>query len=168
MKPSFENKDIRIIFDRDGTLTKVWKESQKCKKVTFIHEEVVNELLGYRDTILYIARHYARGQIFSAVGEIGSINSGLFHLLGKIRGYFNFELVRGAEKIISKKEWKLLNDANCKNNEVKEVRRAMKANLKLMYYVEKEYEKVSGRKLNFRVDDGGIMKKVFEILGDVE
>jgi predicted nucleotidyltransferase len=157
-------KDIRIGFDKKGSLIRVHKESQKIKKSKLLHKEIVHILLDIRSNFLYVARHYARGQKLSGVSELGSIGGDLFYYLGKIKGMEGHENIRKAEKHLSKKEWNFLKISSCKSLKKDEVKRALKANWEFMKYVEKEYEKKTKRKLNLKVNDKEILKAINQIL----
>jgi len=164
LKPSWEASKIKIAFDKDGTLTKVFKKSQKEKKPKFKLEEFTHLLLDTRSNLIYIAMHYARGQKFSGCEEITTVRWDLFYLLSKLKEVEGHELMRGAEKLLSEKEWKLWKNSNCKSYDKKELKRAIKANWEFMKHIEKLYEKKTKKKLNLKCNDKEIWKKVNEFL----
>jgi len=162
-KPAWEIKNIRIVYDKTGYLKKVHKKSQKEKK-KLSHKEIINELLQERDNQLYTARHFMRGQKFSAYSEITTIRWNLFVILSKTKNLTDYELIRSAEKNLNKKELKMWDSTKLKKETKKELKRALKANWEFMKYVEKHYEKKSGKKLNLKCNDKEIIKKVNDIL----
>ncbi len=163
VKPNWRIKHIRIAYDKEGALTKVFKKSQKEARSELNHKEFIHFFLDTRSNLFYIARHYMRGQRLSATSEIGSISGDLFISLGKIKGYTDYENLRKAEQHLTKKEWEFLKTTSCKSLKKSEVRRALKANWEFLKYVENMYEKKSGNKLNLKCDDKEILKKVNEI-----
>ena len=158
LKPRWELQDVRIAFDKDGTATRVLKQSHKEKRPNLNHEEFVHLFLDTRSNFLYVVRHYARGQKLSGASELGSIGGELFYYLGKIKGMEGYENIRTAEKHLTKKEWNFLKISSCKSLKKAEVKRALKANWEYMKYLERLYEKASGRKLNLKCNDREILK----------
>jgi len=156
-------KGIRIAFDKEGTLTRESKKAPKLKKQKINHKEAINFFLGIRDNLIYSARHFMRGQRLSGASEIGSTAGSLFIYLGKIKGYKDYENLRDAEKHLTKKEWNFLKISSCKSLKKLEVKRALKANWDFMKYLESLYEKKTKKKLNLKVNDKEILKRVNEI-----
>lgn len=163
IKPCWKARHIRIAYDKEGTLTKVYRISQKEKKPKLEHEEFLQLFLDTRSNFFYIARHFMRGQKLSAASEIGSMSGDLFIHLGKIKGYEAYENLRNAEKHLNKKEWNFLKTTSCKSLEKNEVQRALRANWKFMKYLERMYEKKTGNKLGLKCDDKEILKNINKI-----
>lgn len=164
LKPSWKLRDIRIAFDKEGTLTKAVRESKNEKKPKLDHKEFVHLFLYLRDSFIYSAKHYARGQKLSGASELGIISAELFYYLGKIKGMEGYENIRTAEKHLTKKEWGFVKVSGCRSLEKREVKRALKANWDYMKYLEKLYEKKTGRKLGLKCDDREILKLIDRIL----
>jgi predicted nucleotidyltransferase len=164
IKPSWKVKNIRIAYDKEGTLTKAFKKSQKEKRPKFNIQEFTHLLLETRSNLIYIAAHSARGQKFSGCGEITTVRWDLFYLLSRLKGLEGYELMRGAEKLLCEKEWKLWKDSDCKSYDKQELKRASNANWEFMKYIEKKCEKKTGKKLNLKCDDKEILKRIGKII----
>ncbi|MFH1307384.1 MAG: nucleotidyltransferase domain-containing protein [archaeon] len=164
LKSDLKFKDITIEFDKEGTLKKVHKKSQKLKRSKINIKEFNHILLDTRSNFLYIARHYARGQKFSGVEEITRIRWDLFFLLSKLKGLEGYELIRDAEKLLSKREWILWMDSHCKNYEKNELIRAIKSNWNFMKYIEREYERLTKTKLRLKCNDDEILEVINKTL----
>jgi predicted nucleotidyltransferase len=157
LKPMWQLKDIRIAFDKDGSITKVFKQSHKETRPKLDHNEFVQLFLDIRSNLLYVVRHYARGQKLSGSSELGRISGDLFFYLGKIKGMEGYENIRTAEKHLTKKEWNFLKISSCKSLKKQELKKAINANWKYMKYLEKKYEQTTKRKLNLRCNDNEIL-----------
>lgn len=157
LKPRWELKNIRIAFDKDGTITKVLKQSFKKTRPELDHEELVHFFLDTRSNFIYVSRHYARGQRLSGMGELNRISGDLFYYLGKIKGMEGYENIRTAEKHLTRGEWDLLRSSSCRSLELSEVKRAIKSSWDYMKYLEKLYEKETKRKLNLNCNDKEIL-----------
>jgi predicted nucleotidyltransferase len=164
LKPRWEFKDIRIAFDKDGTITKVFKQSQKEKRPKLDHKEFVHLFLDTRSNLLYVVRHYARGQKLSGASELGGIGGELFYHLGKLKGMEGYENIRTAERHLTKKEWNFLKISSCKSLKKLEVKRAIRANWNYMKYLERLYEKTTKRKLNLKCNDKEILRIINKTL----
>jgi len=162
LKPSLELKNIRIGFDKTGDLIKVYKKSQKIKK-KISHKAIINELLQERDNQLYIARHFMRGQKFSAYSEVDTIRWDLFRILSKIKEMNDYDLIRSAEKNLTEKEKQMWERSKLKKETKEDLKRALRENWDFMKYVEKLYEKKTKKKLNLKCNDKEILKKVNDI-----
>jgi len=168
LKPCWKLKNIRIAFDKEGALTKVYKKSQKEKREKLNPAEIIWFFLDTRSNFIYVARHYARGQKLSGVSELGSIGGRLFHYLGKLKGMEGYETLRTAEKHLTKKEWNFLKISACKSLEKKEVKRAIHACWDFMKYLENEYEKKTKSKLNLKCNDKDILKIINKTLDEAK
>lgn len=164
LKPSWIYKDAKIAFDKEGTLTKVFKKSQKEKRPLLNHKELAHFFLDTRNNFIYSVRHYARGQKLSGAGELRRISGDLFYYLGKIKGMEGYENIRNAEKHLTNKEMDFVKDSELKSLNKKEVIKIIRVEWKYMKYLEKLYEKTSKRKLNFKCDDKEIFNLLIKIL----
>jgi len=153
LNPYYELANLKIIYDRDGRFTKVHKKSKKIKLMLPKLKETVNFFLLMRDEQHYAARHFVRGKKYSAMSELNNITHSLFQFLAKIKRMKDYELIRNAEKILSKKEMKMFLQAKCKSFDKKEIIRSSKANWQLMKYIENVYEKKAKRKLKISCND---------------
>lgn len=162
--PKWSLKDIRIIFDKEGTLTRVHKQSQGKKLPNLTHKEAVNFFIECRDIQFYTARHCARGLRFSAMNEVNSAWVDLFRFMARIKGMTDFHLVRGAEKVLSVGERKLFKMPKLYSDSPKEIEKGMMQNWKIMIYLEKLYEK-KFKKLNLPCNDKEILRVVKGLYG---
>ena len=158
LKPRWELKDIRIAFDKGGTLTRILKKSHKEKRPKLNHKEFVHLFIDTRSNFLYVVRHYARGQKLSGTDELRRISRELFYYLGKIKGMEGYENIRTAEKHLTEKEWNFLRATDCKSLKKSEVKRALRSNWEYMKYLEELYEKTTTTKLNLKCNDKEILK----------
>jgi predicted nucleotidyltransferase len=163
LKPDSETRKIRIAYDRSGLLTKVYKESLAIKVFNINDKEFINRLLLARDYQFYIARHFMRGQRFSAYSEVTTIRWDLFYLLATAKGLKDFELLRYAEKNLTDKEKGIWESTQLKKETKAELIRVLNANWDFMNYIEKEYEKKTKKKLDLKCDDKEILNRIREI-----
>jgi|APSaa5957512622_1039677.scaffolds.fasta_scaffold22044_2 hypothetical protein len=163
-KPHFDIKNIKIVYDPTKKLAQGKSISQELKTVHLDEKYFRWNLLDTRSNLIYIANHYARGQKIEAIGTIDIIGNELFKLFAKTKNMEDWELRRVAEKEMSKKEHRLWEKSRCGGDTKKEVKRSLKACWDFMKYVEGEYEKASGKKLNLGTDDGEIWKKVERLM----
>jgi len=168
LKPSWHLKNIRIAFDKEGTLTKAFKKSQKEEKEKLNYNYFIWLFKELRGNFLYASRHFARGQKLSGASEIGSIGGQLFINLGKIKGMEDYENIRSAEKHLTKKEWDFLKYSSCKSLNKADFEKSLKSNWKFMKYLEEMYEKTSGKKLNLNCDDKEILNNIKMTLNRVK
>lgn len=158
LEPRWSLKDIRIVFDKDGTLTKAHKQSQNKKLPRLTHKEAVNFFIEHRDIQFYVARHCARGLKFSAMNEVNSTWVGLVCFMAKIKGMADFDLLRSAEKVLRISERKLFKMPRFYSDSPKEIEKGMMINWKTMAYLERLYERKFKRKLNLPCNDKEILK----------
>lgn len=163
-KPNFNFKNIKVVYDKTGKLTKVHEESKALKRPEIDEQKFTNILIEIRSYLFYIVRHYARGYKFSGIEEMKTIKWELFNLLAMLEGVEKYELVRGFEKLFSNKEKKMWMNSWCNSNDKKELKRSLKANWKFMKYIERRYEEVIGNKLNLGTNDKEIFGKLMETL----
>jgi predicted nucleotidyltransferase len=148
--------DLKLVYDPKGLIRRTKKLAKKKIKPEVKDFEYRLKYGG--DNLIYAVRHFARGQKFSALTELNQDRADLFQLLCKLRGVPDYELIRSAERVFSKKEWKLWEDAQCRSMEKKEFKRAILAIWNFMKYIEGEYEKQTGRKLSLGHNDKELLK----------
>jgi predicted nucleotidyltransferase len=163
-EPHFDLKNIKIIYDKTGKIAKAKKKSQKLKHVHLDEKYFRWNLLDTRSNFLYVANHYARGQKFEAASVADLMVVEIFKMLAKTKELEDWELRRIAEKNMTKKEFEFWTHSRPKSFEKRELRRALKVCWKFMKHVERQYEKVSGKKLDLGVKDTEIFEKVMELL----
>jgi predicted nucleotidyltransferase len=147
------NKEIKIAFDKRNIIKKSGKS-----KIKINHNEFVNDFLFLRDWHLYVAKHWKRGQKFSAKTEVYSIKYDLFRLLSKIKNREEHELIRNAEKELTKtkRDFFVVNTSN--------IKKELEKTWKFMKHIEKEYEKTFNKKLNMKCNDKEIKQKIRDFL----
>ena len=168
LKPNNFLKTIKIIFDKEGTLMKAYKKSRNIKRSKIKHQDVINFFLALRDGQIWTARQYARGQKFSAGGEVSTMRNFLLDFLAKINDVECYDLLRKANKYLSKKERDFFKRGGRFSTKKKEVQKEMVENWKFMKYLEKKYENKSKQKLNLKCEDTKILKIVKEIYSEAK
>ena len=152
---SYKDEKKRIVFDKKRIIT---DESKKqTKNIKADEKEFKHLLLDTRSNFIYIARHYAKWQKLSATSEFGGIGGDLFHLLAQLKGFQDYELFRNAEKILTKEEWNIIKNAKCDGLSKLEVKSAIRRYLAYMKYIERLYEKRTGKKLALKCNDKEIL-----------
>jgi hypothetical protein len=140
------------------------KKRIKKEKIKLDKKEFINFFLNARDSLIYAARHYARGQKLSGASELGVLAGQIFQKLATLKGLKDYDLLRQAEKVLTKKEWNFLKITSCKSLKKREFKRALKANWQYMKYLERLIEKNSGKKLNLKCNDKEILKIIDKTL----
>jgi len=161
LKPDFFLKHVKIIFDREGTLTKLYKKAQRAK-IKINHGNTVDTFKTLIDDQIYTARHTARGWKFDAMEEANWHSKELFLLLARLKGYDQWGL-RRAEEILSKNELKMFKNTVCTSPKTQNIKKSMKANWKFMKYVKDQYEKKTNKKIDLKVNEKEILRIVDKI-----
>ena len=120
--------------------------------------------LDLRNTFIYAVRHYARGKKLSAIAELGNIGGQLFVYLGKIKGLEDWEHIRIADEILTKKEWDFLKTTRCKSLNKLEFKRTLKTTWQYMKYIEGLYEKTHKKKIKLESHDKEILNLIEDTL----
>lgn len=160
IKPNYFIKDYKIVYAKDNVLKEAVRRSQKIKPVKIDEKIFVWFLKDTRSNLIYVAEHVAKKQLYSAFSDCISLHYGLFLKLGELRGYRDYEFVRRAEKILTKKEKGYLKKSLPGTVTKKEIRQAIFTDLELVQYLEKEFEKEMAREINLGIDDKGIRKHI--------
>jgi predicted nucleotidyltransferase len=156
LRVGYEFKKARIVFDRDGKLTEC------CRRARTIHfcrrtlPETKSFLLNIRSNFIGVAGNFMRNRKLYAVSEIDNISAELFGFMAEVKKVAPFELLRQEEKL-SAQEKIFMGESRYKSRDMSEVKRALFANWKYMKYLENEYEKRDGRKLNLKCNDKEIL-----------
>lgn len=163
--PNVRYNFAKIIKDKNNILKNLKEKSRKLKtpNILISENEFKKRMLEVREGHFYVAKHCKRGLSFSARSELNNLGALLFKILSEIKGMEAHELIRKAEKSLSKTEKTLLKDATCMSETKEEIHRTMSANWKLMKYIEKLYEKRTKKRLNLYINDDEILKKIHSI-----
>jgi predicted nucleotidyltransferase len=153
--------EIRIGFDRDGRLTRLLAKTKRNNKINPNPKEFTHLLLDTRSNLIYIANHYARGQKLESVEQFDGVREDLFYLLAQLKGHEDWSLRRRAESLLTKEEFNLFMKARFHSYDKQEVKRAMQATWDFLYYIEKQYERKTKRKLNLKCND----KEIKQVIG---
>jgi predicted nucleotidyltransferase len=145
----------KIVYDPKNIISKL----KIIKEKKIIPKDFPFQCLYNRDNLIYTVRHYARGQKFSAAGELENIRKNLFQQLTQLKGLTDYNLTRTAERAFTKTEWKLWQEATCKSLKLKDFKKAFSAIWRLMKDIESTYEK-KYKKLNLKCND----KEIFKLL----
>jgi predicted nucleotidyltransferase len=162
-EPHLDQKNIKIIYDPKGILNSGKKISQKLKDCVVDKNYIRWAFIDTRSNLIYIIRHYLRGQKFTAVNEFTTVREDLFQIMKYLKKVTDYNLSRNAEKLLTAKERRMFDATNPRSYEKKEVKRLIKACWNFMKYLEKEYEKNHG-KLNLRVDDKHLWRRLMKEL----
>jgi predicted nucleotidyltransferase len=138
----------------------VYTSEEKESEKKLSHKEFQEKSIVLRDWTIYISRHYARGQKFSAFYETLELRKELIDFLGESKGLKHYDFVRDAEKLMTPKEEKLIEGISIKSNSKKEIKEFIIGVWKLMDYIDSVWEKRTGKKLNLKINK----KKTLEMI----
>jgi hypothetical protein len=127
-------------------------------------KKIENLSLFLRDWTIYISRHYARGQKFSAFYETFDLRKQIIDYLAEARKSTRWDFIRNAEKNLSNKEKKLIEGITIKNKNLSELKTFILNVWKFLDYIDKIWEKENQKKLNLKINKKGILKMILETL----
>jgi|TARA_B100001971_G_C18142520_1_gene511169 predicted nucleotidyltransferase len=137
MVPWGKYSKIKIIKDKNNFLKDFSKNAKKNKmKINPMESEFYETIMS----IITNANKSARGLEWSSRSWINYRIEKLFVNLMRTRGILQFDFAN-VEKLLNKKEMKLLNEAYCKNPNKKDIKKSLIGLWKFSKYVFKEYEK---------------------------
>jgi predicted nucleotidyltransferase len=154
---------IRILFDKEGSLKNLHHKSKEVKKQLRDVKSAERFFTAVRDHYISIARHYARGQKFSAVYRLQTIKSKMIPFIAEIKGVEDFEVIKSAEKILTKEQYALMKKIDCNTNK-KNFMIGLNSYFNLSNNLQKEYEKKIGEKLKINCND----KEVISLVRDLQ
>lgn len=111
---------------------------------------IISEAIGDQ---LFLARHNARGSVWSATGTITDLAKSTYELLGRLRGKRTYGF-RHVEELLTLDEQALLAAAWPRGASQDENRRAAWALWAWTQFVWREAERVIGQSLDLEVDEG--------------
>lgn len=158
LQPSHRYVGATIIKDRDGTLSRFLAActAEQILETTESAAEVIRAAIGDQ---LFLARHNARGSIWSAKGNIAYQVTNTYELLGRLRGRRTYGY-RYFEDLLTPDEQTLLAAAWPNAPTREENRRAARALWNWTKYVWDEAERILGQPLDIELDEGGLLAAV--------
>lgn len=150
---------IRILFDKEGSLTKLHHKSKEVKKELRDKKSAERFFTAVRDHYISIARHYARGQKFSAVYRLQTIKSKMIPFIAEIKSVEDFELIKNAERVLTKKQYSLMKKIDC-NVEKDSFIKGLNSYFEFAKLLQKEYEQKTKQKLEIKCNDKEIISFV--------
>ena len=158
LQPSYRFAGARVIKDTGGMLAAF---VAACTPEQFVETvesatAVIHDALG---TQLYLARHNARGSVWSAGGEVTQYVMHTYELLGRLRGRRTYGF-RYVEELLTTDELALLAATWPREPAREENRRAARALLAWTKYVWQEAEHVIGRPLPIELDEGEVLAAI--------
>jgi hypothetical protein len=156
--PSARYVGARVIKDRDGALATMVAACEP-ERITETVESATDVIHGAISDLLFLARHNARGSIWSARGNIIYQCILTYELLGRLRGRRTYGY-RYVEELLTPDEQALLTAVwpcalTCEEN-----RRAARALWIWIRYVQREAEHTLGQPLDFILDEEGLLAAI--------
>jgi len=158
LEPSHRYAGAMVIKDTDGMLAQM---AAAC-----IPEQIVETIESATDVIhgaisdqLFLARHNARGSVWSARGNISYWCITTYELLGRLRGRRTYGF-RYAEELLTPDEQALLAAAWPREPTREENRRAARALWEWTKYIWREAERAIGAPLQLEVDQAGMLAAI--------
>ena len=158
LQPSYRYAGATVIKDTGGTLAQF---VAACTPEQFVETvasatAVIHDALGEQ---LYLARHNARGSLWSAMGELPQYCAHTYELLGRLRGRRTYGF-RYVEELLTPDEQALLTAAWPREPTREENRRAARALWAWTKHVWREAERVIGQPLDLEVDEAGMLTAI--------
>jgi hypothetical protein len=156
--PSARYVGARVFKDTNGVLA-VMVAACEPERITETVESATDVIHGAISDLLFLARHNARGSIWSARGNIIYQCMLTYELLGRLRGRRTYGY-RYVEELLTANEQALLTAVwpcalTCEEN-----RRAASALWTWISYVQREAERVLGEPLGFKLDEEGLLAAI--------
>ena len=147
-----------LVKDADGTLARMIAACAPEQIVETVESAaaVIREAIGDQ---LFLARHNARGSMWSARGNITGLLTSAYELLGRLRGRRTYGY-RYVEELLTPDEQSLLTAAWPCAPTREENRRAARALWAWTQYVWREAERVIGQPLGIELDEVGLLAAI--------
>ena len=158
LKPSPRFAGATLIKDTGGLLAAFVSQCQPelFSETPASAGAVIRDAIGDQ---LFLARHNARGSVWSARGNITHQCTMVYELLGRLRGRRTYGY-RYAEDLLTPEEQALLAEAWPCEVTREENRRAARALWRWTKYVWREAERVIGQPLGIELDEAGILAAI--------
>ncbi len=145
----------RVVKDVDGALARMLARSAP-ERATASWNQVRAVIEGAIDSQIYLSLHNARGEVWSAMGEVSYQCSELYTLLALLRERQSFGF-RYVQELLSPEEQVMLANAWPREPNRDEVRRAARALWNWTRHVWREAEITLGHLLGIRIDEAGLL-----------
>lgn len=147
-----------VIKDTDGRLARLVAASTAEVPTETVEtaRPVISEAIGDQ---LFLARHNARGSVWSATGTISDLAKSTYELLGRLRGKHTYGF-RHVEELLTQEEQALLMAAWPRSATRDENRRAARALWEWTTFVWREAERVIGQPLGLEVDEAALLAAI--------
>jgi predicted nucleotidyltransferase len=156
--PSARYVGARVIKDTDGALAAMVAACEP-ERIDETVESATDVIHGAISDLLFLARHNARGSIWSARGNIIYQCILTYELLGRLRGRRTYGY-RYVEELLTPDEQALLTAAWPCELTREENRRAARALWIWIRYVQREAERKLGQPLGFILDEEGLLAAI--------
>jgi predicted nucleotidyltransferase len=158
MQPSPRFAGATVIKDTDGLLAAFLAECQP-EQIVETPASASAVICGAIFDQLFLARHNARGAVWSARGNITHHSCQLYELLGRLRGRRTYGY-RYAEELLTSEEQALIAEAWPCEVTREENRRAARALWFWTKHVWREAEHVIGQPLGIELDETGMLAAI--------
>jgi len=156
--PSPRYAGARVMKDTDGVLATMAAACEPERIVETI-ESATDVIHGAISDLLFLARHNARGSIWSARGNITYQCTLTYELLGRLRGRRTYGY-RYVEELLTPDEQALLTAVWPCEPTREENRRAARALWIWIQYVQREAERTLGQPLGFILDEERLLAAI--------
>ena len=163
LEPSHRYAGAAVIKDTDGMLAQMAAACTPEQIVETI-ESAADAIHGAISDQLFLARHNARGSVWSARGNISGWCVMTYELLGRLRGRRTYGF-RYAEDLLTPEEQTLLSVAWPREPTREENRRAARALWAWTRHVWREAERVIGQPLGLVLDEDGMLAAIDRLYG---
>jgi hypothetical protein len=163
LQPHYRYAGATVIKDTDGALARM---AAACAPEQIV-ETVDSAATVIREVIadqLFLARHNARGSVWSARGNITGLLIGTYELLGRLRGRRTYGY-RYVEELLTSEEQALLAASWPHEPSGAENRRAARALWVWTKYVWREAERVIGQPLGIELDEEAMLAAIDRMYG---
>jgi predicted nucleotidyltransferase len=156
--PSARYAGATVVKDTDGVLATFATtcEPEQIVETTASAADVIH---GAISDLLFLARHNARGSVWSAKGNITYQCTRVYELLGRLRGRRTYGY-RYVEELLTPAEQALLTAVWPHDTTREENRRAARALWAWMQHVWHEAERVIGQPLGIELDEEGLFAAI--------
>ncbi len=156
--PSPRYAGSMVIKDTDGVLATMVAACEP-EQITETVDSAGDIIHGAISDLLFLARHNARGAIWSARGNITYQSTRVYELLGRLRGRHTYGY-RYVEQLLTPGEQELLTAAWPRELTCEENRRAARALWAWIQHVEREAERALGQPLGLALDEQGLLAAI--------
>lgn len=161
LQPKSRYAQAMVKKDRNGFLGQVVEASQ-LETLVVLPEQAQHEIAEIIDSQIYLALHAARGDLWTAAGEIISCCGTLYRLLGRLRGRETYGFLY-VSQLLSQAEQTLMAEVWPAGLERDEIRRAGRALWAWTAYVWEQLESTLETPLGITLDPESFLQAVDDI-----